>query len=127
MLPSAPARPTAADAEAADAAGAVTLVLSREVRAGHEQAFEDVLRRLSALVRRRSPASRSAASAGDAAAVMTRPRSCSPTAAGPDPGQVDDESVPGEAGHGAPARRPGSTRRPRPASGETPPPAPAPR
>ena len=67
MLPSAPARPTAADAEAADAAGAVTLVLSREVRAGHEQAFEDVLRRLSALVRRRSPASRSAASAGDAA------------------------------------------------------------
>src|SRR5437016_2542463 len=59
MLPSAPARPTAADAEAADAAGAVTLVLSREGRAGHEQAFEDVLRRLSAPVRGRTPPSSS--------------------------------------------------------------------
>jgi antibiotic biosynthesis monooxygenase (ABM) superfamily enzyme len=36
----------------ADPQDPVTLVLSRTVKAGHEQAFEDVLRRLAAEVRR---------------------------------------------------------------------------
>jgi antibiotic biosynthesis monooxygenase (ABM) superfamily enzyme len=43
---------TTTEPDAYRADKAVTLVLSRTVKAGHEQAFEDVLRRLTAAVRR---------------------------------------------------------------------------